>query len=153
MATATTALPFSSLIPAPHHRKNRRRERPGSRARRSLSRKESLQSEVSEGLLEARDATLRFPSDTQHHFPALMNRSRPSPVLRQNWEQSAARWRAREMEEKIAEMVREQRRMFGGEEDSGSGEDIDGVGEDVDLCPAMLEVVLRLWGDVDYADP
>ncbi|PQE12961.1 hypothetical protein CJF30_00002847 [Rutstroemia sp. NJR-2017a BBW] len=142
MATATTALPFSSLIPAPHHRKNRRRERPGSRARRSLSRKESLQSEVSEGLLEARDATLRLPS----------NRSRPSPVLRQNWEQSAARWRAREMEEKIAEMVREQRRMFGGEGE-GEGEDIDGVGEDVDLCPAMLEVVLRLWGDVDYADP
>jgi len=73
--------------------------------------------------------------------------------LRQNWELSAARWRAREMEEKIAEMVREQRRMFGGEEDSGSGEDIDGVGEEMDLCPAMLEVVLSLWGDVDYADP
>jgi hypothetical protein len=42
---------------------------------------------------------------------------------------------------------------LGGRKIRVQGEDIDGVGEDVDLCPAMLEVVLRLWGDVDYADP
>lgn len=46
------------------------------------------------------------------------------------------------------ELERIQRRLFGGEEDD------EAVSCDIDLCPAMLDVVMRLFdGEVDYLDP
>jgi hypothetical protein len=122
----------------PHHRQNRRRERPGSRTRRTITRKSAFQSEYSEGILDARDASVPLPSD----------RTRPSPLFRQNFDQSWQRWKEREAEEKaLAEMDKmqleqEQLLLFGG--------DID---DDVSLCPAMLSVVMGLFGDIDYVDP
>lgn len=121
-----------------HHRQNRRRERPGSRTRRNVPRKVNSQNDFSEGILDARDDNVPLPSD----------RTRPSPILRQNFDQSWQRWKAREAEEKaLTEMDRmqlEQERMFGGD-----------VGDDVSLIPdtAMLDVVMSLFGDIDYIDP
>ncbi len=124
----------------PHHRQNRRRERPGSRTRRTITRKANVQYDVHEGLLDARDAEVYLPSD----------KSRPSPLLRQNFDQSWQRWKARQAEEKaLAEMDKmqfeqQQLMLFGGE-----------LGDDVSLIPdtAMLDVVVGLFGDIDYIDP
>lgn len=98
----------------PHHRQNRRRERPGSRTRRTITRKSNVQFDCVEGLLDARDTSVSLPSD----------RTRPSPLLRQNFDQSWQRWKAREAEERaLAEMDKmqlleqEQQRLFGGEVD------------------------------------
>lgn len=95
----------------PHHRQNRRRERPGSRTRRTITRKANIQYDFNEGLLDARDATVSLPSD----------KTRPSPLFRQNFDQSWQRWKARQAEENaLAEMdmmqlEQEQQLLFGGE--------------------------------------
>ncbi len=124
-----------------HHRQNRRRERPGSRTRRTITRKASLQNDYTEGMLDARDSNVPLPSDKAH----------PSPLLRQNFDQSWQRWQARqavEMElaevDKLQQIELEQERMLGGE-----------IGDDVSLIPdtAMLDVVVSLFGDIDYIDP
>ena len=119
----------------PHHRQNRRRERPGSRTRRTITRKSNVQFDCVDGLLDARDTSVSLSSD----------RTRPSPLLRQNFDQSWQRWKAREAEERVAaemDKMLEQQRLFGGE-----------VDDDVSLCPSMLNVVLQLFGDIDYIDP
>ncbi|KAF7879413.1 hypothetical protein EAF04_000609 [Stromatinia cepivora] len=140
----TTNLPpsFSSILhtsnssPPIQHRQNRRRERPGSRARRTISRKSTLTTDLNEGILEARDSTFYIPN----HRPG----NGPSPLLRQNFDQSWMRWKARqaaelemlavkqnmkqlEMERQIMigevkgreeeELGKMQRRLFGGEDD------------------------------------
>jgi hypothetical protein len=122
----------------PHHRQNRRRERPGSRTRRTITRKSNVQIDFVEGLLDARDTSVPLPSD----------KTRPSPLLRQNFDQSWQRWKAREAEERALtqmdkmQLEQEQQRLFGGD-----------VDDDVSLCPSMLNVVFRLFGDIDYIDP
>jgi hypothetical protein len=124
----------------PHHRQNRRRERPGSRTRRTITRKPSVQYDCAEGLLDARDNSVPLPSD----------KARPSPLLRQNFDQSWQCWKARQAEEKAiavmdnVQLEQEQQRLFGGD----FGDD------DVSLIPAMLGVLERLFdGDLDYIDP
>jgi hypothetical protein len=127
-------------LAGPNHRQNRRRERPGSRIRKGRKShiQSSIQSDFQEGILDARDSDLSLPSDV----------SKPSPLLRQNFEQSWNRWKTRQAEEKaIAEMDRmqleqEQIKLFGGD-----------VNDDVSLCEPMLEVVYRLFGGIDYTDP
>lgn len=125
----------------PNHRQNRRRERPGSRTRRTVTRNASIHDEVHGGLVDAHDAAVHLPSD----------KSRPSPMLRQNFDRSWQRWQAKKEEEKaLAEMDRLQSEqeqltlLCGGE-----------LGDDVGLIPdaAMLDVVLVLFGDIDYIDP
>ena len=44
--------------------------------------------------------------------------------------------------EKVQLEQAEQQRLYGGE-----------VSDDVSLCPAMLSVVMSLFGDIDYIDP
>jgi hypothetical protein len=126
----------------PHHRQNRRRERPGSRTRRTISRKSTVQStlqdDYEQGIFDAHDTTVTLPSD----------KTNPSPLLRQNFDQSWQRWKARQAEEAAALEVRkaqlDQERMllFGGE-----------VDDDVSLCEPMLRVLMSLFGDIDYTDP
>ena len=124
----------------PHHRQNRRRERPGSRTRRTITRKANIQYDTREGIMDAFDTSVPLPSD----------KTRPSPLLRQNFDQSWQRWKARQAEEReLAEMDKlqleqEQQRLFGGDVD----DDVS-----LDLKPAMLSVVMRLFGDIDYIDP
>ncbi|KUJ21108.1 uncharacterized protein LY89DRAFT_547987, partial [Mollisia scopiformis] len=122
-----------------HHRQNRRRERPGSRTRRSMNRKANAPFDYTDSLLDARDASVYLPSD----------KAKPSPLLRQNFDQSWQRWQARKAEEKaLAEMDMrqleiEQQRLF--------GEDVD---DEVSIPDeAMLGVVFGLFGDLDYIDP
>ncbi|TAQ83357.1 hypothetical protein B7494_g8316 [Chlorociboria aeruginascens] len=113
--TVLNPLPSGPTFTEPplHHRQNRRRERPGSRARRSISRRANLQSEYAEGVLDARDSTVSLPSD----------KSKPSPLLRLNFTASWQRWKAREAEErammemKQLQLENEQRRFFGGDVD------------------------------------
>lgn len=106
-----------------------------------MSRKNNLQYDCHEGLVDAKDPTVYLPSD----------KCKPSPLLHQNYTQSWQRWKAREAEEKalqemeIRRMEQEQRRLFGGDVDDDVSFDL--------LCPAMLEVVFALWGDIDYTDP
>lgn len=123
----------------PHHRQNRRRERPGSRTRRTVTRKANVQAEFTEGYLDAYDSSVSLPSD----------RARPSPLLRESVHLSWQRWKEREAEERalaemdrLQELEREQQRLYGGD-----------ISDDVSLCPAMLDVVMSLWGDIDYIDP
>lgn len=86
----------------------------------------------------------------------------PSPLLRQSFDASWMRWKARGnsisttsssgLSEGIdtwgeQALKMEERRIFGG----GVEDDIEELG--LDLCPAMLDVVKFLWGDVDYTDP
>ncbi|KAH8595779.1 hypothetical protein B0O99DRAFT_594099 [Bisporella sp. PMI_857] len=92
----------------PHHRQNRRRERPGSRS--------FTQADFYQDIADAHDSNIYLPSD-----------NKVSPILRQTFDQSWARWKAREAEEKalaeaLAEVERMQKeeeeellRMFGGE--------------------------------------
>ena len=134
-------IPSIHMVPPIHHRANRRRERPGSRARRAVARKGNIQAELSEGLLDARDNSIYLPSDRPH----------PSPLLRQSFDQSWQRWRAREADQTRKAMstnmeliVEEQQRMFGEDNDDDLS---------FDLKPAMLDVVVRLFGDIDYTDP
>ncbi|KAF4637908.1 hypothetical protein G7Y89_g170 [Cudoniella acicularis] len=123
----------------PHHRQNRRRERPGSRTRRTITRKANIQQEFAEGFIDAYDTSVSLPSD----------RARPSPLLRENFHQNWQRWKEREAEEKaLAEMDKmqleqEQQRLYGGD-----------ISDDVSLCSAMRDVVMFLFGgDIDYIDP
>ena len=129
----------------PHHRQNRRRERPGSRTRRTITRKSNAQYDCYEGLLDARDTKVNLPSD----------RSKPSPLLRQNIDLAWQRWKTRQAEEKhLAEMDRMQMEqeqlklteLFGGDVD-------DDVSVTNTLCEPMLSVVIHLFGDIDYTDP
>lgn len=123
-----------------HHRQNRRRERPGSRTRRTITRKANIQYDTREGIMDALDTSVPLPSD----------KTKPSPLLRQNFDQSWQRWKARQAEEReLAEMDKlqleqEQQRLFGGDVD----DDVS-----LDLKPAMLSVVMCLFGDIDYIDP
>jgi hypothetical protein len=129
-------------IQVPYHRQNRRRERPGARTRHALSRKEGLSHLVQEGVSVARDKSIILPFE----------QARPSPLLRQSFDQSWQRWKVRGAVEKererqrdeIESMKREQRRLFGS---PGDGQD------DVSSILGMLRVVRFLWGDVDYVDP
>ncbi|KAG9244865.1 hypothetical protein BJ878DRAFT_541853 [Calycina marina] len=131
-----------------HHRQNRCRERPGSRTRRNKSRKSDLQSAIhdgiQEGIVDAHNSGVYLPSDRY-----------VSPMLRQTFDQSWARWKLREAEEKEAlalieaaeqaeklAMEREQIKLFGGD-----------VGDDVSLCEPMLRVMSYLFGGIDYTDP
>lgn len=168
LSPTLSPIPHTSTSSPPiHHRQNRRRERPGSRARRTISRKSALATDLHEGILEARDTSFYIPA----HRPG----AGPSPILRQTFDQSWIRWKARqaaelealaikqnmrslEMERQMMEgeakgreeeeLGKMQRRVFGGEEDERD------VGCDIDLCPAMLDVVMRLFdGEVDYLDP
>ncbi|KAH8815879.1 hypothetical protein F5884DRAFT_198992 [Xylogone sp. PMI_703] len=133
-----------------NHRQNHRRERPGARTRRTLSRKNEILYDCTEGLFDARDSSVFLPSD----------RSRPSPLLRQSFDQSWARWKAREAEaaavaaavkaqahlremDKLQQEQQRLRALFGGDE----------LDDDVSLIPAMLNVMVRLFGDIDYPDP
>jgi hypothetical protein len=115
----------------------RRRERPGARARRSITNRLNLKNLCAEGIFDAHDSSVPLPSD----------RTKPSPLLRQNFDQSWQRWKARQAEERtraeIDKMQLEQELlMFGGE-----------VDDDVSLCEPMLQVVMVLFGDIDYTDP
>jgi hypothetical protein len=90
--------------------------------------------------MDALDTSVPLPSD----------KTKPSPLLRQNFDQSWQRWKARQAEEReLAEMDKlqleqEQQRLFGGDVD----DDVS-----LDLKPAMLSVVMCLFGDIDYIDP
>lgn len=113
----------------PFHRHNRRRERPGLRTRnfrKSLSNRESIQYDVAEGVSVARDCGIALPHEL--HCPSAC------PCSDYSWTGSGGAG--------STDLEFEQRRLFGGE-----------VGDDVSLLPAMLEVVLFLWGDIDYTDP
>ena len=116
----------------PFHRQNRRRQRPGARARKALSIRETHQHEFEEGLDVAEDPTIWLPSEK--YPPCSCNgcyQMRNEELLR-----------AKAEDERQEELENEQRRLFGGD-----------VGDDVSLLPAMLDVVRFLWGDIDYIDP
>jgi hypothetical protein len=116
-----------------HQRKNRRRERPGSRNRWSTTRKSHMQQYWLEDIDEAHD-----PS------PLPFEKSRSSPILRQNFDQSWERWKARDGPKALSKMQleQEQLRLCGGD-----------VDDDVCLCEPMLQVVIHLFGALDYSDP
>ena len=73
-----------------HPRKNRRRERPGSRTRRALTRRANIQYDFYEGVLDAQDAEVPLPSDNV----------RPYLLLYRNFDRSWQHWKARQAEEK-----------------------------------------------------
>jgi hypothetical protein len=119
-------------------RQNRRRERPGSRTRHTISRKTNVLDDCNEGCPDSRDADPLPPS----------SKAIPRPLFRQDFDQCWQRWKLRQAEEEAqTEMDRllleqEQQRLFGGDS-----------GDDGSLCLAMLDVVMRLFGDIDYTDP
>lgn len=143
---------------AAFRRTNRRRQRPGSRTRRGLSNKQAISQEIASGLCVARDPSVRLPQI-----------GTASPLLRQSFELSWARWKllsaSAEAEAKALRQVAEfqakeaseclkrsqeeaggLRRMFGGDETDTEDDD------DVSLCLCMLGVVTYLFGDIDYDD-
>lgn len=125
------------LPPSPPERKNRRRERPGARARRALNRKYALSSEISEGINLALSSTV---------LPTTSNLPRCSceDELRRAKETEEVMYEYQAMlDRERAEVKLEQRRFFGGDE----------ADDDVSLLPAMLDVVHFLWGGIDYTDP
>jgi hypothetical protein len=121
------------------HRAIERRKRPGARTRRAAANgsKGTLQWDFSEDLSVAKDPNVLLPFENP----------RPSPLLRQQFDQSWKRWKALEAEKITqAEMERqefasERCRLFGGD-----------VDDDVSLCENMLGVVHFLWGDIDYTE-
>ena len=88
--------------------------------------------------MDAYDSSVSLSSD----------KASPSPLLRENFHQNWQRWKAREAEEKALQLEKpqleqaEHQRLYGGD-----------VSDDVSLCPAMLSVVMSLFGDIDYIDP
>ena len=119
-------------------RQNRRRQRPGSRTRRTISRKANTLEDCDEGCPDSRDAN-PLPSSSKVNL---------RPLSRQDFDQCWQRWKVRRVEEESqTEMDRlllehGQQRLFGGDS-----------GDDGSLCLAMLDVVMRLFGDIDYTDP
>jgi hypothetical protein len=71
--------------------------------------------------------------DTNPLLPC--SKGTPRPLLRPDFDQGWQRWKLREAEQ-------EQQRLFGGDS-----------GDDGSLCLAMLDVMIRLFGDIDYRDP
>ena len=115
-----------------HPRKNRRRERPGSRTRRALTRRANIQYDFYEGVLDAQDAEVPLPSDNV----------RPYLLLYRNFDRSWQHWKARQAEEKALIQSEHERLQFE-------------VGDVATLIPddAIRAVVLSLFGDIDYIDP
>lgn len=62
-----------------HHGQNRRRERPGSRTRRTIARKSNIRHDYNEGYSDSRDVN-------------------PRPPLYQDFDQCWQRWKLREAE-------------------------------------------------------
>jgi len=100
-----------------------------------------LEEDCHEAILDARDASLFLPFD----------KTKPSPLLRENFDQSWQRWQSKKAkqqeEEALAERERqrieqEQIMLFGGD-----------INDDVSLCAPMLSVVISLFGGIDYTDP
>jgi hypothetical protein len=86
----------NSYTTTPHHRQNRRRERPGSRIRRTISRKCNALYDCNEGCPDSRDVDPLLPS----------SKANPRPLLRQDFDQYWQRWKLRHAEEAQAEMDR-----------------------------------------------
>lgn len=111
-----------------HSRQNRRRERPGSRTRRSINRRKSrLQSTILEDLDEAYYMdNIEYPERPDHE------------TVQQIWmpNQKIALATIEELEQVELE------RIFGGDS-----------WDDVSLCEPMLRVLSYLFGDTDYTDP
>jgi hypothetical protein len=116
-------------------RQNSRRECPGSRTRRIISRNANTLDDCNEGCPDSRDANPLPPS----------SKANPRPLLRQDFDQCWQRWKLRQVEEEAQTemdkllLEQEQQRLFGGDS-----------GDDGSLCLAMLDVVMRLFGDIDY---
>lgn len=127
------------VIPASYRRTNRRRERPGARARRALSRKSALSNDISEGFDIAYS-----PAKLPQGYPSS---KRPYAHQDSYWGQKERAEIQEEyqamLERERIELEMEQRRFFGGDE----------ADDDVSLLPAMLDVVHFLWGGIDYVDP
>jgi hypothetical protein len=68
--------------------------------------------------------------------------------VRQDFDQCSQHWKFRQAEEEAQagmdglQLEQEEQRLFGGD-----------VDDDGSLCLAMLDVVIRLFGDIDYTDP
>jgi hypothetical protein len=114
---------INSLTTAPNHRQNRRRQHPDSGTRRTEAR----------SIITATKAAPR--------------------LLHRDFDQCWQRWKVSQSEETQPEMDKlqqgqerqerqERQRLFGGDGD-----------DDGSLCIAMLDVVMRLFGDIDYTDP
>jgi hypothetical protein len=116
-------------------RSNKRRERPGSRTRDTIPSK-------------AATATKTAPTVvTSAHAMIPSSQINPPAQLRQDFHECWQRWKSRDAEKKaLVEpdklQLEQEQRLF--------GEDAD---DDGSLCPAMLDVVIRLFGDIDYTDP
>ena len=121
-----------------HHHQKRRRERPGSRTRRTISCKRSTHYDCNEGCPDARDVNPLLPS----------SKANPRPLVRQDFDQCSQHWKFRQAEEEAQagvdrlQLEQEEQRVFGGD-----------VDDDESLCLAMLDVVICLFGDIDYTDP
>jgi hypothetical protein len=116
-------------------RSNKRRERPGSRARDTILSKAATATKTALTVVTSAHAILP---------PSQVN---PPAQLHQDFHQCWQRWKSRDAEKKaLVEpdklQLEQERRLF--------GEDAD---DDGSLCPAMLDVVIRLFGDIDYTDP
>ncbi|KAG4427328.1 hypothetical protein IFR05_017190 [Cadophora sp. M221] len=120
---------MNSNTAASQRRSNRRRARPSLRTRHTIP---------SEAATTTKTApAVRLP-------PSQVN---PPLQLCQDFHQCWQRWKSREAEKKalteLDKLQLEQDQML-------FGEDAD---DDGSLCPAMLDVVIRLFGDIDYTDP
>jgi hypothetical protein len=118
----------SSPWSLPHrpHRPNRRRQRPGSCSRRVIT---HIQGTAPGGIYDTRDVRLYLSS-----------KATPSD-LQQSLDCNCVKFTATDAGED-EQLEQERRRLFGGV-----------VGDDISLCGSMLEVVLHLFGGLDYADP
>lgn len=119
-----------SSIPVPHNRPNRRRARPGSRARHVLPRKDDIYDSLKEKSSQDNKACAHSSSD----------QAKPSPALQQNLEQIEAE--AGQEEAAGAMLAAERVRIYGGY-----------IDDMMSLCEPMLQVILSLFGSIDYVDP
>ena len=68
--------------------------------------------------------------------------------MRQDFDQCSQHWKFRQAEEDAQagidrlKLEQEKQRLFNGD-----------VNDDRSLCLAMLDVIIRLFGDIDYTDP
>ncbi|KAH8600128.1 hypothetical protein B0O99DRAFT_682583 [Bisporella sp. PMI_857] len=133
----------------PYSRQNKRRERPGSRKRRTLAQTSLTYNNVKEGIADSHNSTIHLPPESSLMLQQTFDEYRvPCEALARTAEEKVCDGEEKAITKAWADMdvmqkQKEQLRMFGGE----------GFDDDASLIEPMKRVLFDLFGDIDFGYP